>query len=148
MSTCAACRPRCCYRCMTSWCSRRLRKKWRRCALWSNRRWRASSGWTCRWWWTWAWETTGAMQNRILACLLMAMTLAAQKRTVSDAEVKRVHASALLIDTHDDFPTEQTGNDRPAGSTIDIGVPSPKAHTDLARLRQGRGGGGVLCAEG
>jgi len=29
-----------------------------------------------------AWETTGAMQNRILACLLMTMTLVAQKRTV------------------------------------------------------------------
>ena len=41
------------------------------------------------------------------------MTLAAQKRTVTDAEVKRVHASALLIDTHNDFPTEQAGQDRP-----------------------------------
>ncbi len=89
------------------------------------------------------------MQNRILAGLLMtivgATTLAAQKRIVSDAEVKRVHASALLIDTHDDFPTEQAGNDRPEGSAIDIGVPSPKAHTDLARLREG-GVGAVFFA--
>ena len=85
------------------------------------------------------------MRNRILAALLMAMTLAAQRRTVSDAEVKRVHASALLIDTHDDFPTEQGGNDRPAGSAIDIGAASPKAHTDLARLREG-GVGGVFFA--
>ena len=85
------------------------------------------------------------MRNRILVCLLMTMTLAAQKRTVSDAEVKRVHASALLIDTHNDFPTEQGGNDRGAGKVIDIGVPSPMAHTDLARLRQG-GVGGVFFA--
>ena len=89
------------------------------------------------------------MRNRILAGLLMAImwatTLAAQKRIVSDAEVKRVHASALLIDTHDDFPTEQAGNDRPEGSAIDIGVPSPKAHTDLARLREG-GVGAVFFA--
>ena len=85
------------------------------------------------------------MLNRILVGLLMAVTLVGQKRTVSDAEVKRVHASALLIDTHDDFPTEQAGNDRPAGSVIDIGVPSPKAHTDLARLRQG-GVGAVFFA--
>ena len=73
------------------------------------------------------------------------MTLAAQKRTVTDAEVKRVHASALLIDTHNDFPTEQAGNDRPSGVAIDIGVPSPMAHTDLARLRQG-GVGAVFFA--
>src|SRR5580700_5445289 len=85
------------------------------------------------------------MRNRILAALLMAMTLAAQKRTVSDAEVKRVHTSALLIDSHDDFPTEQAGNDRKAGSAIDIGVPSPMAHTDLARLREG-GVGAVFFA--
>src|SRR5580693_2275426 len=85
------------------------------------------------------------MRNRILVGLRMAVTLAAQKRVVSDAEVQRVHASALLIDTHDDFPTEQAGNDRPAGSAIDIGVPSPKAHTDLARLREG-GVGGVFFA--
>ena len=86
------------------------------------------------------------MRNRILAGLLamtLSMTLAAQKRTVTDAEVKRVHASALLIDTHDDFPTEQGGNDRPAGTALDIGVASPKAHTDLARLREG-GVGAVL----
>ncbi len=99
----------------------------------------------CRWWWMWGWGTTGAMRNRILAGVLVAMTLTAQKRVVSDAEVKRVHASALLIDTHDDFPTEQAGNDRPAGPVIDIGVPSPMAHTDLARLRQG-GVGAVFFA--
>ena len=89
------------------------------------------------------------MRNRILAGLLvamtMAMTLAAQKRAVTDAEVKRVHASALLIDTHNDFPTEQMGNDRPVGVPVDIGVPSPMAQTDLARLRQG-GVGAVFFA--
>ncbi len=75
----------------------------------------------------------------------MAMTLAAQKRTVSDAEVKRVHASALLIDTHDDFPTEQAGNDRPAGSAIDIGVlVAEGAHGSGAAARRRRGWG-VLC---
>ncbi|MEO8050267.1 MAG: dipeptidase [Acidobacteriota bacterium] len=89
------------------------------------------------------------MRNRFLAgvavVMMTAMTLPAQKRTVSDAEVKRVQASALLIDTHNDFPTEQAGNDRPAGSDIDIGVPSPMAHTDLARLREG-GVGAVFFA--
>src|SRR5690242_3908882 len=83
---------------------------------------------------------------KAIGVVLVSVTLlSAQKRTVSDAEVKRVHASALLIDTHDDFPTEQAGNDRPAGAAIDIGVPSPMAHTDLARLREG-GVGGVFFA--
>jgi membrane dipeptidase len=85
------------------------------------------------------------MRKAILVAFIAASLVSAQKRTVSDAEVKRVHASALLIDTHDDFPTEQAGNDRPAGSVIDIGVPSPMAHTDLARLRQG-GVGAVFFA--
>ena len=85
------------------------------------------------------------MIKTIVVVLMSVITVSAQKRTVSDAEVKRVHASALLIDTHDDFPTEQGGNDRPAGTAIDIGVSSPKAHTDLARLREG-GVGGVFFA--
>jgi len=74
------------------------------------------------------------------------MTMTAQKRTVTDAEVKRVHASALLIDTHNDFPTEQAGKDRPfTGAVIDIGASSPMAHTDLARLKSG-GVGAVFFA--
>src|SRR5258706_4072463 len=85
------------------------------------------------------------MIKAIVIAVLAASLVSAQKRTVSDAEVKRVHASALLIDTHDDFPTEQGGNDRPEGSAIDIGVASPKAHTDLARLHEG-GVGGVFFA--
>src|SRR5450755_561850 len=85
------------------------------------------------------------MRKAIVIAFMAVSMLSAQKRTVSDAEVKRVHASALLIDTHDDFPTEQAGNDRPTGSVIDIGVASPMAHTDLARLRQG-GVGAVFFA--
>ncbi len=90
------------------------------------------------------------MRNRILVGIVMwvfAMTgvLMAQKRTVTDAEVKRVHASALLIDTHNDFPTEQAGKDRPVtGGKIDIGN-SPANHTDLKRLREG-GVGAVIFA--
>src|ERR1700691_3742475 len=151
MKNWAACRPKCSCRCMTNWCLRCHRGETTRCARGRNRRWRASNGWTFRWWWMWEWETTGAMRNRILTSLLWAMTIAAmtltaQKRTVTDAEVKRVHASALLIDTHNDFPTEQAGQDRPfTGAVIDIGAPAPMAHTDLARLKAG-GVGAVFFA--
>src|SRR5712671_1915080 len=84
------------------------------------------------------------MRKAIVIALIAGSLVAAQKRPVTDAEVKRVHASALLIDTHNDFPTEQAGNDRPAGP-IDISLPAPMAHTDLARLRQG-GVGAVFFA--
>ena len=71
-------------------------------------------------------------------------TSTGKKRKVSDAEVKRVQESALLIDTHNDFPTEQAGHDRAVGK-IDIGPSSTAAHTDLVRLRQG-GVGAVFFA--
>lgn len=68
----------------------------------------------------------------------------AQTRTVTDAEVQRVHKSALLIDTHNDFPTEQAGHDRPPGQ-IDIGPAQTLTHTDLPRLKKG-GVGAVFFA--
>jgi membrane dipeptidase len=76
------------------------------------------------------------MRKAIVIALIAASLVSAQRPAVTDAEAKRVHASALLIDTHNDFPTEQAGQDRPAGP-IDISLPAPMAHTDLARLRQG-----------
>lgn len=89
------------------------------------------------------------MQNKVCAGLMIAVIsgmplLAAKKRAITDAEVMRVHKSALLIDTHNDFPTEQAGKDRSPGP-IDIGVHSGGAHTDLARLREG-GVGAVFFA--
>jgi membrane dipeptidase len=69
----------------------------------------------------------------------------AQGRKVTDEEVMRVHKSALLIDTHDDFPTEVAGKDRPfRGATIDI-ANAPENQTDLPRLRAG-GVGAVFFA--
>lgn len=57
------------------------------------------------------------------------------ERIISDAEVERVHKSALLIDTHNDVPNEIAGNNRE--TPFDIGLNDPNAHTDLARLKQG-----------
>lgn len=58
-------------------------------------------------------------------------------RIVSDEEVMRVHRSALLIDTHNDIPTEEKGVDRAAGSTFDLAVRNERTHTDLPRLKEG-----------
>lgn len=70
-----------------------------------------------------------------LICLFPVL-LMAQSRKISDAEVLRVHKSALLIDTHDDIANEQAGEDREAAG-FDIGPPAPHAQTDLPRLKQG-----------
>src|SRR5260370_36237771 len=68
--------------------------------------------------------------HRFLFVLLGTAILYPQARKVSDAEVERVHKSALLIDTHNDVTSTTLRG-------FDIGEPSTKTHTDIARLRQG-----------
>ncbi|MBC8166333.1 MAG: membrane dipeptidase [Bryobacteraceae bacterium] len=66
----------------------------------------------------------------LLAAPLFAQAPGRQKRTVTEAEVAKVHKSAILIDTHNDI----------TGSTVDgldIGLPNTDHHTDLARMKQG-----------
>jgi membrane dipeptidase len=72
----------------------------------------------------------------LLPMALLPVLLAAQSRKVTDADVQRVHKSALLIDTHDDIANEVAGDDREAAG-FDIGPSAPRAHTDLPRLKQG-----------
>ena len=52
------------------------------------------------------------------------------KRTVTDAEVQRVHRSAILIDTHNDVTSATVDG-------LDIGTRRPDGHTDLPRMRDG-----------
>ena len=84
------------------------------------------------------------MRLAIAIWLAFTLSMLAQARNVTDAEVQRVHKSALLIDTHNDFPTEQAGSDRSPGK-IDIGPRSQATHTDLPRLKEG-GVGAVFFA--
>ena len=53
-----------------------------------------------------------------------------QTRTVTDAEVMRVHRSTLLIDTHNDVPSRTVEG-------FDIGSHSGTGHTDIQRLKEG-----------
>jgi membrane dipeptidase len=53
-----------------------------------------------------------------------------QNRTVTDAEVIRVHRSTLLIDTHNDVPSRTVEG-------FDIGSHTGTGHTDIARLKEG-----------
>jgi len=70
-----------------------------------------------------------AVSAGLIAAQVRAQTPTRRKRTVTDEEVARVHASTILIDTHNDI-TSQTV----AGT--DIGLPSAN-HTDLPRMKKG-----------
>jgi len=66
----------------------------------------------------------------LLVSVLAAQTPARVKRTVTDAEVMRVHNAAILIDTHNDITSRTV-----AGT--DIGQLSTVNHTDLPRMKKG-----------
>src|SRR5688572_26047912 len=71
-----------------------------------------------------------------IAALLAARVLAAP---VSEAEVRRVHQSTLLIDTHNDVQMKTLLG-------YDIAQPSPKGSTDIARLKVGNVGATFFAA--
>src|SRR6185295_3367961 len=68
--------------------------------------------------------------RRLGLVLVTATLLYPQARTVTDAEVMRVHRAALLIDTHNDVPSR-------AVEGFDIGSGTRTGHTDIARLKEG-----------
>ena len=74
----------------------------------------------------------------LLFAAAAALAAGQSKRTVTDAEVARVHASTLLIDTHNDA-TSDTLKGVPLGKARTTG------HTDVPRLRKG-GVGAVFFA--
>ncbi len=52
------------------------------------------------------------------------------KRTVTDAEVRRVHQSAILIDTHNDITSSTVAG-------LDLGQPNTDHMTDIPRMKKG-----------
>src|ERR1051326_4207998 len=81
-----------------------------------------------------------SLLSRLLSiAFALALASLAQTRRVSDAEVERVHKSALLIDTHNDATSKTVDG-------FDIGKPSATGHTDLARLRKGNVGAQFFAA--
>lgn len=64
---------------------------------------------------------------RLAAALLIA---ALAPSAVSDADVQRIHRSAILIDTHNDVPMKVIKG-------YDIGQPAPRGSTDIGKLRAG-----------
>ena len=64
------------------------------------------------------------------SAMLFAQAPGRKKRTVTDAEVARVHRSALLIDTHNDVTSATVAG-------MDIGKPNTEHMTDVPRMKQG-----------
>src|SRR5690348_14544264 len=74
------------------------------------------------------------MRTRLLLYLVTVILAVsqspAQNRTITDAEVMRVHRSTLLIDTHNDATSRTVEG-------FDIGSHTGTGHTDIARLKEG-----------
>ena len=73
--------------------------------------------------------------SRIALLMAFAAALFAQapgrtRRTVTDAEVMRVHQSAILIDTHNDVTSATVAG-------LDIGKPNTGHMTDIPRMKKG-----------
>ena len=73
-----------------------------------------------------------------LAFAVLLQPASAQKKTWTDAEVMKVHRSALLIDTHNDVTSKTVDG-------FDIGPLAKDGHTDVVRMKQG-GQGGIFFA--
>ncbi len=83
------------------------------------------------------------MSLRTIASLTLAVAVLlfpafAQKKTWTDAEVMKVHRSALLIDTHNDVTSKTVEG-------FDIGPRAKDGHTDIVRMKEG-GQGGIFFA--
>jgi len=69
--------------------------------------------------------------RKFLCCITALLAIAtAQTRNVSDAEVQKVHKSALLIDTHNDITSRTVQG-------YDIGQAKNDGHTNLTALHEG-----------
>ncbi len=76
---------------------------------------------------------------RVIAGICCASLSVFAQRPVSEAEVMRVHRSALLIDTHNDVTSRTVDG-------FDIGSTGSGSHTDIARLRAGGVGAQFFAA--
>lgn len=87
------------------------------------------------------------MNRTKLVSLIAAITLASQlsaQDAPSDRQpvkltnaAREVHASAMLVDGHNDLPWAFREQGTPSFSKLDIAKSQPKLHTDIPRLREG-----------
>jgi membrane dipeptidase len=70
--------------------------------------------------------------------LLSSQSPGRHKRTVTDAEVQRVHKSAILIDTHNDVTSATVAG-------LDLGKPNTDHMTDVPRMKKGGMGAQIFA---
>jgi membrane dipeptidase len=80
-------------------------------------------------------ESSKPAMRTLILWVVIALSAQAQppgrhKRSVTDEEVRNVHNSAILIDTHNDITSSTVAG-------LDIGKSSPLHHTDIPRLKTG-----------
>jgi len=68
--------------------------------------------------------------SALFAAALFAQAPGRTRRTVTDAEVMRVHQSAILIDTHNDVTSATVAG-------LDLGKPNTDHMTDIPRMKKG-----------
>ena len=79
-----------------------------------------------------------AVAAALASAVLCAQAPGRQKRTVTDAEVQRVHKSTLLIDTHNDVTSATVAG-------MDIGKSNPDHMTDIPRMKAGGMGAQIFA---
>jgi membrane dipeptidase len=79
------------------------------------------------------------MPRSALLLFVSLLSAAAQTKPITDAQVMKVHRSALLIDGHNDVTSLTVQG-------WDIATENKKGHTDLVRLRQGGTGAQFFAA--
>lgn len=77
-------------------------------------------------------------------CVLFSVGLAASHAAIAQrADVKltpeglKVHNAGMLFDGHNDLPWQMRKIGSSSFDTVDIAMPQPKLHTDIARLKRG-----------
>jgi membrane dipeptidase len=78
------------------------------------------------------------LTTALSAVLAFAQAPGRTKRTVTDAEVQRVHKSAILIDTHNDVTSATVAG-------LDIGKPNTDHMTDVPRMKKGGMGAQIFA---
>jgi membrane dipeptidase len=79
-----------------------------------------------------------ALATALAASVLLAQIPGRKKRTVTDAEVVRVHKSAILIDSHNDVTSATVAG-------LDLGKPNTDHMTDLPRMKKGGMGAQIFA---
>ncbi|HMC59187.1 MAG TPA: dipeptidase, partial [Candidatus Solibacter sp.] len=79
-----------------------------------------------------------ALATALATSVLGAQAPGRKKRMVTDAEVMRVHKSAILIDTHNDVTSATVAG-------LDLGKPNTDHMTDLPRMKKGGMGAQIFA---